>query len=106
MSYDYSRFEIEQEVRLKLEDNRSVDISRDYVDLLSESKSETKLSAVNDDPIAATNRSSNVLNMQTNANKERDKALIGLAKLKQSMMDNSIKNNTMLFRKCIVMDKG
>jgi hypothetical protein len=34
LNYDYMRFETKEDLKLKLEESKSIDISKDFVDLL------------------------------------------------------------------------
>ena len=104
LSYDYGRYELEKEVQTKLEDNRSIDISRDYQTLLAESVHEPSKQSHGDEPIAAASNSAAMFGVQPS--KEKDKALMNLAKLKEAMINKSLRNNEMLHRKHLILDKG
>ena len=92
LNYDYSCFELAEEVKLKLKNSKGVDLMRDFRDATN--------SQDIDESVA---NSKSVLNKRS---KDEDTAFVSLAKLKERMMNKSLKNNTLLYRKVLRLDQG
>lgn len=90
LNYDYQRYELTQEVKMKLEDSKSVDLMRDFKDSGPSQAAEAS-------------RDSSTLKR---ANKDEDSAFVSLAKLKERLLQRSMKNNVLLYRKVMRLDKG
>ena len=92
LNYDFSCFELAEEVKLKLANSKEVDLMREFREVIDSQDQE-------DD----TNISKTVLNKRS---KDEDSAFVSLAKLKERMINKSLKNNTLLFRKVIRLEQG
>jgi hypothetical protein len=96
LNYDFSRFELAEEVKLKLANSKSVDLMREFRDApANQDQEETP---------ANKNADKNTLNK--GRSKDEDTAFVSLAKLKERMINRSLKNNTLLFRKVIRLEHG
>lgn len=105
LNYDYGRHELETEVREKLAMTKSVDIHKDYLEILKADQKKAppaKTDGDNDQLFSGGSR------LQQRPHGElghaEDKTFITLAKLKESMINKSLKNNVMLFRKVMLLD--
>jgi hypothetical protein len=83
LSYDYQQYEINEEVRLKLANSREVDLMRDFKDPPPEK--------------------TGVLSKRS---KDDDSAFVSLQKLKDRIINRSIKNSTLLYRKVVRLENG
>lgn len=87
LNYDYRRYELNQEIKAKLNDGKAVDLMRDFKQAtLPQPASETSIPA--------------------KPNEEEEAAFVTLSKLKQKLLQNSLKNQELLYRKNVVRDKG
>lgn len=75
---------------MKLKDSKSVDLMRDFKD---QGQSQD----------AGASRDSSKLKR---ASKDEDSAFVSLAKLKERLLQRSMKNNLLLYRKVMRLDKG
>jgi hypothetical protein len=89
---DYQKYELNQEINLKLNSNNSFDIMRDFQDSKDNKNGE--------------NPSTNESKMAGKKGRNEDGAFISLTKLKERMISRSLKQNNLLYRKVMRLDKG
>ena len=82
LSYDYQQYEINEEVKMKLENSKEVDLMRDFKDPVQQKGSLSKTS------------------------RDNDSAFVSLEKLKERIISRSIKDTTLLYRKVYRLEKG
>lgn len=85
LNYDFKRLEIQHEMKQKNQDSKAGNIMRDFKESLN-----------------STNNTSHTVR----TNKEDDSAFEMLAKLKQRLIQKSMKNNVLLHRKVIRLERG
>ena len=90
LNYDYQRYELTQEVKMKLKDSKSVDLMRDFKDS-------------GPGQAAGASRDSST---PKRTSKDEDSAFVSLAKLKERLLQRSMKSNVLLYRKVMRLDKG
>ena len=82
LSYDYQQYEINEEVKMKLENSKEVDLMRDFKDPVQQKGALSKTS------------------------RDNDSAFVSLEKLKERIISRSIKDTTLLYRKVYRLEKG
>ena len=98
LNYDYQKYELNQEIKLKMEDGKSVDLMRDFRD----SEPAANKANLNERSTGSNGRKSAL----SQKSKDEDSAFVSLAKLKERIINRSLKNNTLLYRKVMKLDKG
>jgi hypothetical protein len=77
-----------------MDDGKSFDLMRDFKDSENQKKNNSS------------SREEGGRFSKTLKSKDEDTAFMSLAKLKENILDKSLKNNTLLYRKVMKMDKG
>lgn len=95
LNYDFGRYELAEEVKLKLANSKSVDLMREFRD-----------APTTQDPEESPVNQSKLASFSTKKSKDEDTAFVSLAKLKERMINRSLKNNTLLYRKVLRLEEG
>ena len=98
LNYDYQKYELNEEIKLKMDDGKSVDLMRDFKD--SENLAQKKPNIIGGSSRDEGRRS------KTQKSKDEDTVFMSLAKLKENILNRSLRNNTLLYRKVMKLDKG
>jgi len=94
LNHDYQKYELNEEIRLKLEESRSVDLTGDGKDFGA-----GKATKGSQDKSSGSS-------VPVKRSRERESAFVSLAKLKERMINRSLKENTLIYRKVLRLDGG
>ena len=94
LSYEFSSYELAEEVKLKLANSKGVDLMREFRDQNQNKEAE-------ESPTVPSKKGP-----LTQKSKDEDAAFVSLAKLKERMINRSLKTNTLLYRKVLRLDQG